>query len=77
MPNLTATTLRGAPVENIAIPSAPRAHEVPEGIPLKHTLIPDEISLNHTSIPEGILLDPIKNSDIPHHHLLQNYYCFA
>jgi hypothetical protein len=27
MPNLTATTLRGAPVENIAITSAPRAHE--------------------------------------------------
>jgi hypothetical protein len=52
-------------------------YEVPEGIPLKHTLIPDKISLNHTSIPEGISLEPIKNSDIPHHHLLRNYYCFA
>ncbi len=28
MPNLTATTLRGAPVENIAITSAPRAHKI-------------------------------------------------
>ncbi len=28
MPNLTATTLRGAPVENIAITSAPRAHKL-------------------------------------------------
>ncbi len=32
---------------------------------------------NHTLIPEGIPPDPIKNSDIPHHHLLRNYYCFA
>ncbi len=29
MPNLTATTLCGAPVENIAISSAPRAHYFP------------------------------------------------
>jgi hypothetical protein len=28
MPNLTKTTLHGAPVENIVIPSAPRAHKV-------------------------------------------------
>jgi hypothetical protein len=45
----------------------------PEGIPLNHTLIPEGIPLNHTSIPEGIPLDPIKNSNIPHHHLLRNY----
>ncbi len=39
--------------------------------------VPEGIPLNHTLIPEGIPLDPTKDSDIPHHHLLQNYYCFA
>ncbi len=37
MPNLTATTLRGAPVENIAITSAPRAHNATT-LPLRRTL---------------------------------------
>jgi hypothetical protein len=34
MPNLTATTLHGAPVENIAITSAPRAHYYSEACEL-------------------------------------------
>ncbi len=51
MPNLTATMLCGAPVENIAITSAPRAHEQLPAY-LQVGVLPDDV------MPSWLLFSP-------------------